>query len=102
MKYSYSTSGGHSDEMPSSSEDQYEYTHRGGRRSPVYLSNIVDFRYHGISHNPYPLPNDKAEKIRLDKLQFCVRAKLGTNIVAPISPAPTQIGTSESTRVGLS
>lgn len=49
--------------------------------------------YHGVAENPYPLPNDDAEKTRLDKLQYCVRARLGANVIAPISPSPTYIGT---------
>ena len=51
-----------------------------------------DNRYHGVTENPYPLPNDDSEKTRLDNLQFCVRSRVGANIVAPISSQPTHIG----------
>jgi hypothetical protein len=69
----------------------YEHRHCGGRRSFSDMSDS-DARYHGVKENPYPLPNDDAEKTRLDNLQFCVQSRLGANIVAPISPHPNQIG----------
>jgi tRNA G46 methylase TrmB len=50
-------------------------------------------RYHGIVNNPYALPNDEAEKDRLNSLQYCLRCLTGGNILAPISKKPTQICT---------
>jgi hypothetical protein len=50
-------------------------------------------RYHGIANNPYPLPNDDAEKIRLDSLQYCISRITGGNILVPITRNPTQICT---------
>lgn len=58
----------------------------------LILVTRSDNWYHGVTENPYPLPNDDSEKTRLDNLQFCVRSRLGANIVAPISPHPTHIG----------
>lgn len=48
-------------------------------------------RYHGVTGNPYPFPNDELEKERLDQLQYCIRALLGENVVVPIPKNPTQI-----------
>ena len=41
--------------------------------------------------NPYPLPNDEEEIVRLDELQFVVRGLYGANVLAPISPRATLI-----------
>jgi SAM-dependent methyltransferase len=46
---------------------------------------------HGIETNPYPLPNDDEEIVRLDELQFVIRGLFGPNILAPISRNPTAI-----------
>ena len=72
------------------------YVHRyGKRRSLKKTKNLPRFwltlRYHGISDNPYPLPNDELEKDRLNALQTCFHLLLGTNIVVPLEENPTQI-----------
>jgi hypothetical protein len=72
----------------------YEHRHCGGRRSAPVLMRLTPRSYHGITKSPYPLPNDDAEKSRLDKLQHCVRARLGANVIAPITPCPTHISIS--------
>jgi len=41
--------------------------------------------------NPYCLPVDERERIRLDELQFVVRSIYDANIMAPISQIPTHI-----------
>jgi hypothetical protein len=46
---------------------------------------------HGIETNPYPLPNDEEEIVRLDELQFVIRGLFGPNILAPITRNPTAI-----------
>jgi hypothetical protein len=51
----------------------------------------LDIRYHGMDHNPYPLPNDDEEVVRLDELQFVVRGLYRANVLAPISPKATKI-----------
>jgi methylase of polypeptide subunit release factors len=38
-----------------------------------------------MDDNPYPLPNDDEEIVRLDELQFVIRSAYGRNILAPIS-----------------
>jgi hypothetical protein len=67
------------------------YAHRYGKRGHTLLKPLID-GYHGITSNPYPLPNDEEEKERLDELQYCYRTLFGTNILAPIRKKPTQIG----------
>jgi len=44
-----------------------------------------------MDHNPYPLPNDDEEVVRLDELQFLVVGVYGANVLAPISPHATRI-----------
>jgi len=68
----------YTDERMSITSSMYEY--RYGKR-----------RYHGVLGNPYPFPNDRLEMERLDELQCCMHALIGTNIVAPIGRKPTQI-----------
>jgi hypothetical protein len=46
---------------------------------------------HGIETNPYPLPNDDEEIVRLDELQFVISGFFGPNILAPITRNPTAI-----------
>lgn len=46
---------------------------------------------HGIETNPYPLPNDDEEIVRLDELQFVISGFFGHNILAPITRNPTAI-----------
>jgi len=65
-------------DLESVTSSNYEFRRQGRRR------------YHGID-SPYALPNDDEEKVRLDELQFCVRSLLGANVLAPITPNPTQI-----------
>jgi len=48
-------------------------------------------RMHGIETNPYPLPNDDEEIVRLDELQFVISGFFGPNILAPIARNPTAI-----------
>jgi len=71
-----------------------DYTHRYGRRRSAYHQSLLMIRYHGMSDNPYPLPNDELEKDRLDALQRSFHLLLGKNIVAPIVENPTQISDS--------
>ena len=60
-----------------------------------HTSSIIIFllihRYHGMTGNPYPFPNDELEKERLDQLQYCIRTLIGGNVVVPIVNNPTQI-----------
>ena len=67
------------------------YAHRYGRRRSTCHQALAYLRYHGMSNNPYPLPNDELEKDRLDALQTCFQLLLGTNIVPPVIKSPTQI-----------
>jgi hypothetical protein len=53
---------------------------------------MADSSYHGIETNPYPLPNDKEEIYRLNELHYCLNGLFKTNVVAPISANPTDIG----------
>jgi metalloendopeptidase OMA1, mitochondrial len=48
-------------------------------------------RYHNVVNNPYPLPNDEEEKVRLDLLQYCMSTLTEKNILCPISKRATQI-----------
>jgi hypothetical protein len=57
----------------------------------VWALSVDTFRYHGMEYNPYPLPNDDEEVVRLDELQFVVRGLYGANVLAPISPKATRI-----------
>ena len=63
-----------------------------------HTSSIIIFllihRYHGMTGNPYPFPNDELEKERLDELQYCMRELIGANVVVPIRKNPKQIGNS--------
>lgn len=42
------------------------------------------FRCHGVVGNPYFLPNDDEEMIRLDELHFVLRKIYKHNVLAPI------------------
>jgi len=66
--------------LKSASVTSSTYEHRYGKR-----------RYHGVTNNPYPLPNDEDEKERLDELHQCYRTLFGGNVVTPIRRKPTQI-----------
>ena len=57
----------------------------------LYKTQSDKGRMHGIETNPYPLPNDDEEIVRLDELQFVIRGLFGPNILAPISRNPTAI-----------
>jgi hypothetical protein len=51
-------------------------------------------RYHGVTNNPYPFPNDDVEKGRLDELHYVLKEVFNGNILVPLrkKPIPTQIG----------
>jgi hypothetical protein len=57
----------------------------------LYKTRSDKGRMHGIETNPYPLPNDDEEIVRLDELQFVIRGLFGRNILAPINRNPTTI-----------
>jgi hypothetical protein len=42
------------------------------------------FRCHGVAGNPYFLPNDDEEMIRLDELHFVMQKIYRRNVLAPI------------------
>jgi ubiquinone/menaquinone biosynthesis C-methylase UbiE len=78
--------------MESITSENYLFRFRGRRNDPPphFLIFLMD-RYHGIVGNPYPLPNDEDEAIRLDELQYAMRTVWGGNVFAPISRTPTKI-----------
>ncbi len=41
-------------------------------------------RHHGIVQNPYPLPNDVEEQIRLDEQHFAMSCVFGGNILVKL------------------
>jgi hypothetical protein len=47
-------------------------------------------RHHGIVQNPYPLPNDIEEQIRLDEQHFAMSDLFGGNILVKLR-RPTRI-----------
>jgi hypothetical protein len=67
------------------------HAHRYGKRRSTCYHGLAYLRYHGMSNNPYPLPNDELEKDRLDALQTCFHLLLSANIVAPVVKSPRQI-----------
>jgi len=48
-------------------------------------------RFHGLIDNPYPFPNDDEELVRLDELQFIVRAVYGRTVLVPLNRASSTL-----------
>jgi SAM-dependent methyltransferase len=66
-------------DMESINSQNYAFRFKGHRR------------YHGVIDNPYPLPNDDQELIRLDELQYVMRSNWRRNVLAPIIRTPSKI-----------
>jgi metalloendopeptidase OMA1, mitochondrial len=62
-----------------------------GRRYQLFHNRLMFLRFHGIEHNPYPLPNDEEEFGRLKNLHNALRDILDGNVLAPITPGATNI-----------
>lgn len=91
-------------DMTSITSSNYIHTHRGTRRyvySPHKPTSCLQCgcsrecilmcaRHHGIVQNPYPLPNDIEEQVRLDEQHFAMSYVFGGNILVKLH-RPTRI-----------
>jgi len=66
----------------------YQHNFISTRR--LVLGTCIDRRFHGLA-NPYPLPNDLPEQVRLDSLHFVLSTVCGGDVLAPISRKATNI-----------
>jgi hypothetical protein len=80
----------YSSDMTSITSSNYIHTYRGSRRYLVRAVPDLDSRHHGIVQNPYPLPNDLEEQIRLDEQHFAMSSLFGGNILVKLH-RPTRI-----------
>jgi len=69
--------------MQSITSSLFRFEEREGRRYAFHCP-YINKRFHGLDDNPYPFPNDDEELVRLDELQFIIRALYGRTVLVPL------------------
>jgi hypothetical protein len=70
---------------------EYKSSACGGRTYILLTSRTLHSRYHSISANPYPYPNDEEEQSRLATMHAIFRSIWGGNVIVNLNPSAGRI-----------